>query len=59
LVKGYDCASRFEFRGLPPYECAVETKKDSRGFRYQMDRYKPLPRAVILCLKHDLINVPA
>jgi hypothetical protein len=23
-----------------------------------MARYKPLPRAVVLCLDHDLVNVP-
>ena len=58
LLKGYDCASRFEFARLPVYECPVEIKKRSHGFHYQMDRYKPLPRAVILCLEHDLVNVP-
>jgi hypothetical protein len=58
LVKGYDCASRFEFLDLQPYECPIEIKKRSVGFTYQMARYKPLPRAVVLCLDHDLVNVP-
>jgi len=58
LTKGYDCASRFEFCGLLPYECPVEIKKRSAGFAYQMARYQPLPRAVVLCLDHDLLNVP-
>lgn len=58
LVKGYDCASVFEFLDFPRYECPVEIKKQSRGFKYQMSRYSPLPRAVVLCLDHDLVNVP-
>lgn len=58
-VKGYDCRdSRFQFLRLPPYPCPVEVKKLSRGFRYQMLRYFPLPRAVVLCLTHDLMNPP-
>jgi hypothetical protein len=58
LVKGYDCASRFEFLDLQPYACPVEIKKRSRGFKYQIARYTPLPRAVVLCMDHDLRNVP-
>jgi len=58
LTKGYDCASRFQFLAFPPYECPVEIKKRSYGFRYQINRYQPLPRAVVLCLDHDLINAP-
>ncbi len=57
-LKGYDCATRFQFLGFPPYECPVEIKKRSQGFNYQIARYSPLPRAVVLCLEHDLTNVP-
>ena len=57
--RGYDCpASSFEMLDYPSYSCPVEIKKHSRGFRYQMLRYLPLPRAVILCVHHDLMNPP-
>jgi hypothetical protein len=57
--KSYDCdPSRFQFLKLLPYECPVEVKKESRGFRYQMLRYKPLPRAVVLCMDDNLVNPP-
>jgi hypothetical protein len=57
--KFYDCdPSRFQFLKLLPYECPVEVKKESRGFRYQMLRYKPLPRAVVLCMEDNLVNPP-
>jgi hypothetical protein len=36
----------------------VEIKKRSHGFNYQIARYLPLPRAVVLCIEHDLTNVP-
>ena len=59
LVKGYDCPkSTFQFAGLPIYPCAVEVKKRSSGFNYQILRYTDLPRVVVLCIKHDLINPP-
>lgn len=59
LVRSYDCdPSHFQFRNLPEYPCPVEVKKFSKGFKYQILRYKPLPRAVILCIKHDLLNPP-
>lgn len=59
LTKGYDCPkSTFQFSGLPVYPCAVEIKKQSSGFNYQILRYTDLPRAVVLCLKHDLLNPP-
>ena len=59
LGKSYDCdPSCFQFLDYLPYKCPVEVKKNSRGFRYQMLRYKPLPRAVILCVDHNLIDVP-
>ena len=59
LTKGYDCpASRFQFSDLPPYPCPVEIKKRSARFDYQMTRYTELPRAVVLCVEHDLVNPP-
>jgi hypothetical protein len=59
LTKGYDCpASQFTFSGFPPYPCAVEVKKRSSGFNYQIMRYTDLPRAVVMCLKHDFVNPP-
>ena len=59
LCRGYDCpASKFAFEGLPPYPCPVEIKKRSSSFSYQITRYTKLPRAVILCMKHDLLNPP-
>ena len=59
LTKGYDCpASRFHFADLPPYSCPVEIKKRSARFEYQITHYTKLPRAVVLCLEHDLINPP-
>jgi hypothetical protein len=57
--KFYDCdPSRFQFLNLLPYDCPVEIKKQSRDFRYQMLRYKPLPRAVVLCVDDNLVNPP-
>ncbi|MBP7826145.1 MAG: hypothetical protein KA236_06310 [Verrucomicrobia bacterium] len=57
--KGYDCPrSRFHFAGLPEYPCPVEIKKRSSGFRYQVARYADLPRVVILCVEHDMVNPP-
>jgi hypothetical protein len=59
LVKGYDCPkSQFSFSGFPTYPCPVEIKKCSSGFNYQIMRYTELPRAVVLCLEHDLVNPP-
>jgi hypothetical protein len=59
LTRGYDCPeSRFHFSGLPPYICPVEIKKRSSSFSYQITRYTNLPRAVVLCVKHDLVNPP-
>ena len=59
LVKGYDCPkSLFNFSGFPAYLCPVEIKKRSSGFNYQIMRYAELPRAVVLCLEHDLKNSP-
>ena len=59
LTKGYDCPkSRFSFSGFPPYPCPVEIKKHSARFDYQILRYTELPRAVVLCIEHDLVNPP-
>ena len=59
LTRGYDCpVSEFRFAGLPPYTCPVEIKKRSSGFSYQITRYTKLPRAVVLCVNHDLVNPP-
>jgi hypothetical protein len=59
LTKGYDCPkSQFSFSGFPPYPCPVEIKKRSSGFDYQIMRYTKLPRAVVLCIEHDLVNPP-
>jgi hypothetical protein len=43
---------------FPIYPCPVEIKKRSSGFDYQIMRYTELPRAVVLCLEHDLVNPP-
>ena len=59
LTSGYDCHdSHFQFETYPRYACPVEIKKSSRGFKYQIERYKPLPRVVVLCVKHDLTSLP-
>jgi len=59
LTKGYDCPqSVFRFCGLPAYPCPVEVKKRSSRFDYQITQYTNLPRAVVLCMKHDLVNPP-
>lgn len=60
LTKGYDCPhSRFTFAGYPGYPCPVEIKKRSSRFDYQITRYDDLPRAVVLCVEHDLVNAPS
>ena len=58
--KGFDCESRFEFLDYEPYTVPVEVKKLSSRFKYQQAKYSPtqLSRVVILCVKHDLRNVP-
>jgi hypothetical protein len=57
--KGYDCLnSRFQFSDLPVYDCPVEVKTQSKGFTYQVTRYTKLPRAVVLCMRHNFINPP-
>lgn len=57
--KGYDCVrSQFKFCKRPPYNCPVEIKKHSKGFGYQVTQYPRLPRAVVLCMRHDGVNLP-
>jgi len=59
LGKGYDCVkSRFQFDKLPVYPCPVEVKTRSKGFDYQVSKYTKLPRAVVLCIDHNLVNPP-
>jgi len=59
LAKGYDCVdSTFAFDLLPKYCCPVEIKNRSRGFNYQITKYTKLPRAVVLCMEHNLVNPP-
>jgi hypothetical protein len=59
LGRGYDCGnSTFQFLGLPTYPCPVEIKTQSKGFTYQVTRYTKLPRAVVLCMHHNLVNPP-
>ncbi len=36
----------------------MEIKKRSARFDYQILHYAELPRAVVLCLEHDLVNPP-
>ena len=58
--KGFDCQAEFRFLDYEPYGVPVEIKKSSSGFKYQQSKYSPeeLSRAVILCVRHDLQNVP-
>jgi len=58
--KGYDCRGVFRFLDYEPYKVPVEIKKKSSGFQYQQRKYAPeeLSRAVILCMRHDMPNVP-
>ena len=61
VKKGYDCQSRFQFLDYEAYDVPIEIKKESSDFKYQQKRYSPeqLSRVVILCVRHDLVNVPA
>lgn len=58
--KGYDCYSEFLFLDYPSYLVPVELKKRSSGFKYQQKKYgkTELSRAVILCVRHDHVNLP-
>ena len=54
---GYDCPdSAFQFLNFPEYVCPVEIKTCSRGFKYQVENYAQLPRAVILCVQHNMVH---
>lgn len=59
--KGYDCKTDFKFLDYPAYNVPVELKRDSSGFRYQLQKYgrNELSRAVILCATHgEKKNIP-
>jgi hypothetical protein len=58
--KGFDCQGVFQFLNYAPYSVPIEIKKASSGFEYQQRKYPPeeLSRAVILCMRNDLVNVP-
>jgi hypothetical protein len=58
--RGYDCRSKFQFLNYLPYEVPIEIKKRSSGFKYQRQKYgeEELSRAVVLCVHHDLVNLP-
>ncbi len=58
--KGFDCEGVFRFLDYEPYTAPIEIKKASSGFEYQQKKYSPkeLSRAVILCMRNDLLNVP-
>jgi hypothetical protein len=60
--KGYDCKTDFQFLDYPTYSVPVELKRDSSGFRYQLQKYgkDELSRAVILCATHtEKTDIPA
>ncbi len=58
--RGFDCKGRFQFLDFQPYEVPIEVKKRSAGFKYQEKKYgkEELSRAVILCMKHNLVTTP-
>ena len=58
--KGFDCLSEFKFLEYPLYTVPVEIKRFSKDYKYQMQKYgkDELSRAVILCITHDLKQVP-
>jgi hypothetical protein len=33
-------------------------KKRSKGFTYQVTKYTKLPRAIVLCMEHNMVNPP-
>src|SRR5262249_16223783 len=60
--KAYDCKTDFRFLDYPEYNVPVELKRDSSGFRYQLQKYgkDELSRAVILCATHgEKTDIPA
>lgn len=58
--KGYDCMTEFRFIGYPSYWVPVELKRNSKGFKYQQQKYgrDELSRAVLLCAKHGHEDLP-
>ena len=58
--RGFDCQGVFRFLNYETYTVPIEIKKESSGFEYQQKKYSPeeLSRAVILCMRNDLVNVP-
>ena len=57
--KGYDCInSIFTFSPFPAYKCAVEIKKVSSGFNYQILKRTNPERATVLCMTHKPAFVP-
>jgi hypothetical protein len=58
--KGFDCQGVFRFLNYEPYSVPIEIKKASSGFAYQQREYsaEELSRAVILCVRNGLLNVP-
>lgn len=59
VKRGYDCSGSFRFLNYRPYEVPVEIKTLSSGFKYQTQKYgkEQLSRAVVLCLKHNHVNI--
>lgn len=58
--KGYDCLTEFQFLEFPSYWVPVELKRNSRGFKYQQQKYgkDELSRAVLLCATHSHEKLP-
>lgn len=58
--KGYDCLTEFNFLHYPSYWIPVELKRNSKGFKYQQQKYgkNELSRAVLLCVEHGHKDLP-
>ena len=58
--RGYDCISEVKFFEYPIYTVPIEIKRQSKKYKYQMEKYgkDELSRAIILCAIHDLENTP-
>lgn len=58
--KGYDCLSEIKFGDYPTYIVPIEIKRNSKDYRYQIQKYgkDELSRAIILCAIHNLDNTP-
>lgn len=59
--KGYDCLTDFTFGNYPTYTIPVELKRNSDGFKYQMQKYgkDELSRAVLLCATKGRKEIPS